>query len=104
MNFKNWPITHSEELPRRSPNNSFTPKGQNTWENSKNQANLENGTYEQIVTHLERELELNGLEAPDELQTNTVSHNIANTKTERPKSTCHHGKKNQDITEISAVY
>ena len=28
-----------------------------------NQAHLENGTYEQIVTHLERELELNGLEA-----------------------------------------
>ena len=26
-----------------------------------NQAHLENGTYEQIVTHLERELELNGL-------------------------------------------
>ena len=31
-----------------------------------NQAHLENGTYEQIVTHLQRELELNGLEAPDE--------------------------------------
>ena len=30
-----------------------------------NQAHLENGRYEQIVTHLERELELNGLEAPD---------------------------------------
>ena len=27
-----------------------------------NQALLENGTYKQIVTHLERELELNGLE------------------------------------------
>ena len=33
-----------------------------------NPAHLENGTYEQIVTHLEKELELNGLEAPDELQ------------------------------------
>ena len=32
-----------------------------------NQAHLENGTYDQIVKHLERELELNGLEAPDEL-------------------------------------
>ena len=31
-----------------------------------NQAHLENSTYEQIVTDLERELELNGLEAPDE--------------------------------------
>ena len=32
-----------------------------------NQAHLENGTYKQIVSHLERELELNGLEAPDEM-------------------------------------
>ena len=38
-----------------------------------NQAHLENGTYEQIVSHLERELELNGLEAPDEMQLNTVT-------------------------------
>ena len=43
-----------------------------------NQAHLENGTYDQIVTHLGRELELNGLEAPDELQINTVSHNTVN--------------------------
>ena len=41
---------------------------------SKNQAHLENGTYEQIVTHLERELELNSLEYPDETQMNTVTH------------------------------
>ena len=33
-----------------------------------NQVHLENGTYEQIVSHLERELELNGLEAPHEMQ------------------------------------
>ena len=38
-----------------------------------NQAHLENGTYEQIVTHLERELELNSLEYPDETQMNTVT-------------------------------
>ena len=38
-----------------------------------NQAHLENGTYEQIVSHLERELELNGLEAPDETPMNTVT-------------------------------
>ena len=37
-----------------------------------NQAHLENGTCEQIVTHLERELELNSLEYPDETQVNTV--------------------------------
>ena len=39
-----------------------------------NQAHLENGTYEQIVTHLERELEFNSLENPDETQMNTVTH------------------------------
>ena len=39
-----------------------------------NQAHLENDTYEQIVTHLERELELNRLEYPDETQMNTVTH------------------------------
>ena len=57
------------------------------------QAQLENDTYEQIVTHLEKELELNGLEAPDELQINTVSHNNANTNADRPKPTCHHCEK-----------
>ena len=39
-----------------------------------NQAHLENGTYEQIVTHLERELELNSSEYLDETQMNTVTH------------------------------
>ena len=39
-----------------------------------NQAHLENGRYEQIVTHLERELEFNSLEYPDETQMNTVTH------------------------------
>ena len=58
-----------------------------------NQAHLENGTYEQIVTHLEKELELNGLEAPHELQINTVSQNTTKTNAYRPKLTCHHCKK-----------
>ena len=39
-----------------------------------NQAHLHNGTYEQIVTHLEKELELNNLEYPYETQMNTVTH------------------------------
>ena len=39
---------------------------------------MENGTYEQIVTHLERELELNSLESPDETQMNTVTHKQQN--------------------------
>ena len=63
---------------------------------SKNQSHLESGTYEQIVTHLEKELELNGLEAPDELQINTVSHNTVNANADRTKPTC------QDIIKISA--
>ena len=39
-----------------------------------NQAHLENGTYEQIVTHLGMDLELNSLETLDETQINTVTH------------------------------
>ena len=58
-----------------------------------NQAHLEIGTSEQIVTHLERELELNGLEAPDELPINNVSQQPTNTNADRPKPTCHHCKK-----------
>ena len=58
-----------------------------------NQAHLENGTYEQIVTHLERELDLNGLEGPDELQINTASHNNVNANADRTKPTCHYCKK-----------
>ena len=54
---------------------------------------MENGTYEKIVTHLERELELIGLEAPDELQINTVSPQPTSTKADRPKPTCRHFKK-----------
>ena len=58
-----------------------------------NQAHLENGTYEQIVSHLERELELNGLEAPDEMQLNTVMQQDRQQNSEKPKPTCHHCKK-----------
>ena len=60
---------------------------------SVNQAHLEKCTYEQIVTHLERELELNGLEAHDELPINNVSQQPTNTNADRPKPTCHHCKK-----------
>ena len=66
---------------------------------SKNQAHLENGAFEQIVTHLERELELNGFKAPDELQINTISHNTPNANPDSTKPTCHYVK-NKDIIEI----
>ena len=36
---------------------------------------------------------MNGLEALDELQISTVSHNTVNTKTDRHKLTCHHCKR-----------
>ena len=58
-----------------------------------NKAHLENGNYEQIVSHLERELELNGLEAPDEIQINTVTQQSAQKNSEKPKPTCHHCKR-----------
>ena len=58
-----------------------------------NQAHLENGTYEQIVSHLEKELELNGLEAPDEIQLKTVIQQDTQQNSGKPKPTCHHCKK-----------
>ena len=58
-----------------------------------NQAHLENGRYEQIVSHLERELELNGLEAPDEMPINTVTQQAPQQNSKKPRPTCHHCKK-----------
>ena len=58
-----------------------------------NHAHLENGTYERIVSHLERALELNGLEAPDEMPINTVTQQAPQQNSEKPKPTCHHCKK-----------
>ena len=60
---------------------------------SNNQAHLENGTYEQIVSHFERELELNGLEAPEEMPINTVTQQTPQQNTNKPRPTCHHCKK-----------
>ena len=62
-------------------------------EKSMNQAHLENGTYQQIVSHLDWELELNGLDALDEMQLNTVAQQTTQQNSEKPKPTCHHGKK-----------
>ena len=58
-----------------------------------NQAHLENGTYEQIVSHLERKLELNGLEAPEEMPINTVTEQAPQQISDQPKPTCHHCEK-----------
>ena len=58
-----------------------------------NQAHLENVAYEQVVSHPERELELNALEAPDEMQLSTVTQQATQQNSEKPKATCHHCKK-----------
>ena len=58
-----------------------------------NQAHLENGTYEQIVSHLGRELELNGLKAPDEMPINTLTQQAPQQNSNKPRPTCHHCKK-----------
>ena len=58
-----------------------------------NQAHLENGTYEQFVSHLERDLELIGLEDSDEMQINTVTQQASEQNTEQSKPTGHFCKK-----------
>ena len=50
-----------------------------------NQAHLENGMYEQIVSHLEKELELNGLEAPEEMPINTVTQQAPQQNSNKPR-------------------
>ena len=57
---------------------------------------MENGTYDQIVTHLERELELTGLENDGELTIPTmtaVPPNDNQQNTEQTKILCHYCKK-----------
>jgi len=63
---------------------------------SLNLAYLENGTYDQIVAHLERELELSGLENDGELTIPTmtaVPPNDNQQNTEQTKLVCHYCKK-----------
>ena len=57
------------------------------------QAHLENGAQEQIVSHFERELDLKGLEAPDEMPINTVTQQAPQQNSNKPRPTCHHCKK-----------
>ena len=69
-----------------------------------NQVHLENGTFEQIVSHLEGELELNGLEAPHEMPINTVTQQAPQEnktlKSPHQRATV---AKNQVTIKISAV-
>ena len=65
-----------------------------------NQAHLEIGTFEQIVSPLERELELNGLEARGEMPINTVTQQAPQQNSEKPRATI---AKNQVTIKISTV-
>ena len=67
------------------------------------QAHLENDTYEQIVSRLQTELELNGLEAPDELQINTVTQQATQQNPEKHPNQLSTTAKNQVTVETSAV-
>ena len=51
---------------------------------STNLAHSENSTYERIVSHIEWGLELEGLEAPNELQINTVTQQATQQYSEKP--------------------
>ena len=65
------------------------PKCLPTLKNSFNQAHLENAAYEQGVSHLQRELELTGLEASDEMEINTMTQPATKSNPEKPKETCY---------------
>ena len=67
-----------------------------------NQAQLEKGTIEQIVSYLERELELNGLEAPDELQIIAVTQQATQQNQKHPNQLATTAKCKVNI-ETSAV-
>ena len=58
-----------------------------------NQAHLENGTFKQIVSYHEKDLELIGLETPGELQITTVAQQATQQNLENRKPTGHHCKK-----------
>ena len=67
-----------------------------------NQVHLESGTFEQTVSHLERELELIVLEAPDDMQINTVMQQPSQQISEKSKPTASIAK-NQATIGINAV-
>ena len=58
-----------------------------------NQAHLENGTYEQIVTNREEELEQNSFEPPIEIQMNNASQHATTTNADRIRPKSHQCKK-----------
>ena len=60
-----------------------------------NQAYLENGTYDQILKHLEREIELNGLEADEHLVKTQMTVTKKDQNNEKPNEIQNHKAKKQ---------
>ena len=54
---------------------------------------MENDTYDKNLSHFERELELKGFEAADELQINIVTQQATQQSPEKPEPTYHQCKK-----------
>ena len=65
-----------------------------------NQAPLQNGTYEQILSHPEKALELNDLEAPDELQVNSVIQIATKPKSEKNQTDLSPMQKSRRLTKL----
>ena len=65
---------------------------------SKHRAHLESGPNKQIVRHLEKEIELIDLRAPDGLQY------LTNTNADRSKLTCNHCKKPGHYSNQSRLF
>ena len=58
-----------------------------------NQGHLENDTYKNKVTHINREVELNGLEAADKNQMKAVIRHATKPNSGKCEPTCHHFQK-----------
>ena len=67
-----------------------------------NLAVLENGTYDQIVAHLERELELSGLEANGEVSIPSMT-TTTNSKQTNQTSKCQNTTNRFAITQKNQV-
>ena len=70
---------------------------------SKNQAHLEDGTYEQIVSHRGKLLQRKRVEGPDENQTNAVRQHATKSNPKNPSRHVTTAKSQVATTKINAV-
>ena len=92
MNFKSWPETKFG-IAAHAIIEQFICH--HTWNNEKIRPiwRRERVNRLSLLKKLERDLELSGLESPDELQTDAMSQHATNTNADRTKPMCHHFKK-----------